>query len=322
LTRQKTKKVLVVVNSVRKAQEIYRELHDRIEDEGGDSAALRILHARYARRDRKLIEKDILAFAHKDRTAPNPGIWVCTQIVEASLDVDFDVIHTEQCTIDSLLQRMGRVYRHRTYTKEEPNVLIYMKKPSGRIDKDLMRYTRDALERIVGVSSVNGTLLREEDKQKMIDLVYHPGMNKKIMESDYYRTIAARLDTLENLHIYSLAKKEAQTKFREIFSYETMPISIYKELLNNGTLDKWKDDIAHYRRQDVIEAVKNYTVSVPDWTMETPGMLMKFPNASDFDQLFDNLWVCCGEYDFDSTTATGLGMDINSPPNTRTANIF
>lgn len=53
------------------------------------------------------------------------GIWITTQIVEASLDIDFDVLHTEMCTADSLLQRMGRCNRKGRYFPEEANVIIY-----------------------------------------------------------------------------------------------------------------------------------------------------------------------------------------------------
>lgn len=53
------------------------------------------------------------------------GIWITTQIVEASLDIDFDVLYTEMCTVDSLLQRMGRCNRKGRYIPEEPNVIVY-----------------------------------------------------------------------------------------------------------------------------------------------------------------------------------------------------
>ncbi|MGH3993207.1 MAG: hypothetical protein ACRDSN_12185, partial [Pseudonocardiaceae bacterium] len=40
-----------------------------------------------------------------------PGILVATQVVEVSLDVDFDVLHTSGAPLDALLQRFGRVNR-------------------------------------------------------------------------------------------------------------------------------------------------------------------------------------------------------------------
>ena len=67
-------------------------------------------------KDRARLEQEIMRFS-EDRT--KTGIWISTQIVEASLDIDFDFLYTEMCTADSLLQRMGRCFRKRVYEKEE-----------------------------------------------------------------------------------------------------------------------------------------------------------------------------------------------------------
>lgn len=93
-------KVLVICNTVSRAQEVYEKLRER-----NDSVWL--LHSRFIRRDRNLLEQKIMEFSESDEA----GIWVTTQIVEASLDIDFDILHTEMCTADSLLQRMGRCNR-------------------------------------------------------------------------------------------------------------------------------------------------------------------------------------------------------------------
>lgn len=50
---------------------------------------------------------------------------ITTQIVEASLDIDFDVLYTEMCTADSLLQRMGRCNRAGKKSTDEPNIFIF-----------------------------------------------------------------------------------------------------------------------------------------------------------------------------------------------------
>ena len=72
--------------------------------------------------DRSFLEKQIMDFSGDEQAK---GIWITTQIVEASLDIDFDVLHTEMCTCDSLLQRMGRCNRKGRYVPQEPNIIIY-----------------------------------------------------------------------------------------------------------------------------------------------------------------------------------------------------
>nr|WP_317284035.1 CRISPR-associated helicase Cas3' [uncultured Sellimonas sp.] len=90
------KKVLVICNTVRKAQEIYQKLSLEMEQ-------VFLLHSRYLRRDREQLEKMIMDFSDSNHAC---GIWITTQIVEASLDIDFDILFTEMSTADSLLQRM------------------------------------------------------------------------------------------------------------------------------------------------------------------------------------------------------------------------
>ena len=63
----------------------------------------------------------ILDFSEREE---EPGIWVSTQIVEASLDIDFDMLYTEMCTADSLLQRLGRCNRKGRYIPAGPNVIV------------------------------------------------------------------------------------------------------------------------------------------------------------------------------------------------------
>ena len=70
------------------------------------------MHSRFIRADREILEKRIMDFSENMSEA---GVWVTTQIVEASLDIDFDILHTEMCTADSLLQRMGRCSREKEY---------------------------------------------------------------------------------------------------------------------------------------------------------------------------------------------------------------
>ncbi len=77
-----------------------------------------MIHSRFIRRDRRQKEKDINAFSKNTKT----GIWIGTQVVEASLDIDFDLLITELSELSSLFQRMGRCYRKRNY---EGKILMF-----------------------------------------------------------------------------------------------------------------------------------------------------------------------------------------------------
>ena len=78
--------------------------------------------ASWRRRFRKCERARRLLFTLENET----GIWVTTQLVEASLDIDFDVLYTEMSTADSLLQRMGRCNRKGRYIPDKANIHIYI----------------------------------------------------------------------------------------------------------------------------------------------------------------------------------------------------
>ena len=103
-TKGQNSKVLVIVNTVDKAIELYSKIKEM------EDINVNLLHSRYILRDRNEKEKQIKEFSN---TEANHGIWISTQIVEASLDIDFDYLYTEMSTLDSLFQRLGRCYRSR-----------------------------------------------------------------------------------------------------------------------------------------------------------------------------------------------------------------
>lgn len=102
--------VLVVANNVAHALHIYEELAPEvIERYGPDSAYL--LHSRFTHGDRITIENKINNRFGSDAAMRGPGILVATQVVEVSLDVDFDVLFTAAAPLEALLQRFGRTNR-------------------------------------------------------------------------------------------------------------------------------------------------------------------------------------------------------------------
>jgi CRISPR-associated endonuclease/helicase Cas3 len=101
----------VVVNTVKRAQEIASTLRSKFGDE-----AVKLLHSRFLAEDRAEKEKLLLSELGKpgkNTNRPFMSIVVGTQVLEQSLDIDFDVLFTDICPMDLLLQRIGRLHRHR-----------------------------------------------------------------------------------------------------------------------------------------------------------------------------------------------------------------
>lgn len=100
----------VIVNTVQRAQGMARTLRQHF---GQDT--VRLLHSRFLAPDRANIEREILIELGKpdtDNHRPQKRILIGTQILEQSLDIDFDIMITDLCPMDLLLQRIGRLHRH------------------------------------------------------------------------------------------------------------------------------------------------------------------------------------------------------------------
>lgn len=100
---------LVVRSTVRDAQKTFEELREVF---GTD---VRLMHARFTSFDRLANDQWLLehfGLPVNNTKRPERFIVVATQVVEQSLDIDFDVLITDLAPIDLVLQRVGRLHRH------------------------------------------------------------------------------------------------------------------------------------------------------------------------------------------------------------------
>lgn len=99
----------VIVNTVRRAQQVAAELRRAF-----PGAEVILNHAQFAMPDRLRKEERLKQKLGKHSTPAerNGCLIVGTQVLEQSLDIDFDVLVTDLCPMDLLLQRLGRLHRH------------------------------------------------------------------------------------------------------------------------------------------------------------------------------------------------------------------
>jgi CRISPR-associated endonuclease/helicase Cas3 len=97
----------IIVNTVKRSQEIYNNLAGIY-----GSKNIRLLHSRFVSTDRAAKENELKNTIGKNGDRPEFRIIVGTQVLEQSLDIDFDLLITELSPIDLLLQRIGRLHRH------------------------------------------------------------------------------------------------------------------------------------------------------------------------------------------------------------------
>jgi len=158
------KKVLVVCNQVKTAQRVFGELKDYAEKAG-------LLHSRFIVRDRQEIEKGV---------KENYQLLVATQVVEVSLDIDYDILFTEPAPIDALIQRFGRVNRKRPPIEEIKDVCVFQ----IPTEKDAYIYNSKTVEKTLAVlQNVANQSLSETMIQALVDEVYGAGYNEKDLKT-------------------------------------------------------------------------------------------------------------------------------------------
>ncbi|NCB43358.1 MAG: CRISPR-associated helicase Cas3' [Clostridia bacterium] len=177
-------KVLVVSNTVKQAQAIYNSL---------DSSKKVLLHGAFNGVDRNKKESVLKSDEVK--------LLVGTQAIEVSLDIDYDVIFTEPAPLDALLQRFGRVNRHRVNGQFRPPCDCIVFSERNEVDKyiykneEVISRTLDALREM---ESNNSGLVVEIDLQRFIDQVYPDWSVKDKEDFDRVYTLL-KTDVMENL---------------------------------------------------------------------------------------------------------------------------
>ncbi|MEO5347754.1 MAG: CRISPR-associated helicase Cas3' [Magnetococcus sp. YQC-9] len=108
-------RVLVIRNTVQAALGSFRAVRDA----GGESLLWRtaggssLHHSRFASEDRTLLDQSLeTALSPHGVRTPGGLIVIGTQTLEQSLDIDADLLITDLCPVDVLLQRIGRLHRH------------------------------------------------------------------------------------------------------------------------------------------------------------------------------------------------------------------
>lgn len=128
-------RTLVVVNTVRRAQQVYQALERK-----RPSADLVLLHSRFRQQDRDRALGRLLA-----DPSPNGTICVSTQVVEAGVDVSARVLITDLAPWSSLVQRFGRCNRKGEFNKTKDARVIWIAPPSFDDEKKLAPYTASEL---------------------------------------------------------------------------------------------------------------------------------------------------------------------------------
>lgn len=119
-------RTIVLLNTVDRAGAMYDQLLELLEARGQREQVI-LLHARFLPDDRKKIEERVRRIF--GRGSAERCILVCTQVIEAGMDLSCQVLHTEAAPMSALIQRAGRCAR---FPGEAGEVIVYPL-PEGRL---------------------------------------------------------------------------------------------------------------------------------------------------------------------------------------------
>jgi len=252
---KENKHVLVILNTVSEAQNIYKKLRELYEN-------VKLLHSRFIWKDRIEKEQQI----QKDYKHNEGVIWVTTQLVEASLDIDFDVLFTEIAPADSLIQRMGRVHRHKKHDYlGDYNVYIYTEVDEKKTSRIYEKVLRDKSIELIKENLDKESYLSSYSKRKIVETLYSEEFLKRI--NSKYIEKWKKIEEILNSK-WEDVFKTAQETFRDIFTIEVVPY-MFKEIVQrleedycnakeiNNKLER------KIKRMSILKQINDYKVPIP-----------------------------------------------------------
>jgi CRISPR-associated helicase Cas3 len=245
-------KVLVVVNTVRKAIELKKKFED------AKLQNVKLLHSRFILQHRKKKEIEIMEFFNSQEK----GLWITTQLAEVSLDLDADYLFTELSTADSLIQRMGRCNRKGQKSTNEPNVFVFTKDCSGvgpvyykHLHESTLRNLRDGL-------------WNWNFKWELVEKVYSEPALKGTKYWDRFKKAESYIKSLwEGADSLIRSKSEAQDLFRDINAVQVIPNQFKEEV--ESLIQEWERAKGDFvRRAKLLNDILEYSFSLPAWSIK------------------------------------------------------
>ena len=189
------KAVLYIRNTVDDVLETHESLNRR-------GVLSKLFHARFALVDRLEIEAQVVAtFGKESRPECRNGrVLIATQVVEQSLDLDFDVLITDLAPMDLLIQRAGRLWRHeRPYRDGHPELVVVSPEPSPNADET---WFSDAFPRAAYVYRDHARLWLTARRLMDAGTIESPGGLRSLVEAVYGAGVDAEVPVGLQRHLF------------------------------------------------------------------------------------------------------------------------
>lgn len=214
--------VVWVRNTVDDAINAYQEISNRV----NDPKNCLLFHSRFTLKDRKTREEEVLTIFGKSSTDKERAgkILIATQVFQESLDVDADLMLSDICPIDDLIQRAGRLHRHSrnslgtyqaetTDTRSQP--LLYVHSPEWQ-DNPSANWLAEKFQTTEYVYRSPGRLWLAMQVLKKLQALRMPEEARQLIEAVYSEDALERmpqaLQSKELEHLGSERSKAAKAQ--------------------------------------------------------------------------------------------------------------
>ena len=218
-------KVLVIRNTVNSAQDVFGAVLEQRGEDGGlllevaHGPALH--HSRFAAEDRRLLDDAVEQAIGKGDRPPGGMIVIGTQTLEQSLDIDADLLISDLCPVDVLLQRIGRLHRHartdrpRLYGEPRCQVLVPDAGLESGLDGSLLAHGLGISKRggiyvnLLGLEATRGLIADHSTwtipamNRMLVERATHPEVLRRLAESLGGRWLS------HEAHVFGLGAAEA-----------------------------------------------------------------------------------------------------------------
>ena len=193
---------IVILSTIRRAQEFAKEVREQMPD-----SDIVLLHSAFLMPDRAARERELLQKLGKRSTKEERDhlIVIGTSVLEQSLDIDGDVMLTDLCPMDLLLQRLGRLHRHPVHDAMRPEQLkaaqCYVIEPD-----------EDAFES--GTRAIYGDYLLMRTRKRLLDKITLPTDIPNLVQ-DCYDDREPDWETEAEKIMYGKAKEKEEQRSKD-----------------------------------------------------------------------------------------------------------
>ncbi len=266
---ESSKSFMVVMNTVRSAQEVYKEVKNKVTDFELYFLSASLIPVHREQRIRKIKEK--LNKGHKI------GL-IATQVVEAGIDLDFDVVIRDLAPMDSIVQAAGRCNRNNRDDSQGNVFLVILREPDRErvlasyiYDPVLIDYTQKLI--------LTKRRLEEKEYLGIIEDYFKRIREAKARAKLFDKIIALNYDAVAN---FSLIKQVAQVPVFVEFDKAASLLLKRLEELDEMKVKGYEERM--YRRtifKSLAPGIWGYVVNVPLNVVANLG-LPQLPYASTF----------------------------------------